>query len=65
MDWDPGDFVAAAGLLISAGLAWKFVVNRVSSTTHRALIGLAVLAVFLLLWVELAVGLFDSPIAGD
>lgn len=65
MNWGPGDFIAAAGLLISAFIAWKFVLNRVSSATHRVLIGIAILAVLVLLWVELAVGLFDSPIAGD
>lgn len=58
VSWGPGDFAAAATLLLTAGTLMVLAARRFSSTAHRAsAIALLALA-FLIVWAELAVGLF-------
>lgn len=64
VDWKLGDFVIIGTLLISAGLAYELVsskVNKKYCLVIAAIIGAAVL----LIWAELAVGIFGSPFAGS
>ena len=63
--WSVADFVLAGFLLFFSGLLVLFIQNKVSKRSWR--IGLIFIVVFLLLllWAELAVGLFDSPFAGN
>lgn len=63
--WSVADFVLAGFLLFFSGLLVQFIKNKVSKRSWR--IGLIFVVVFLLLllWAELAVGLFDSPFAGN
>jgi hypothetical protein len=63
--WSVADFVLAGFLLFFSGLLVLFIQNKVSKRSWR--IGLIFVVVFLLLllWAELAVGLFDSPFAGN
>jgi hypothetical protein len=63
--WSVADFVLAGFLLFFSGLLVQFIQNKVSKRSWR--IGLIFIVVFLLLliWAELAVGLFDSPFAGN
>ncbi|WP_020536444.1 hypothetical protein [Lewinella cohaerens] len=63
--WGLLDFVVAGFLLLTAGLAVELVLRRVTQRRHRALLLLAILAVFLLVWAELAVGLFGTVLAGS
>lgn len=55
--WGPEDFAAFAVMLAGLGLLLE-AGARIGKTTRALLMGAAVLA-FLLLWAELAVGLFD------
>lgn len=55
--WGPGDFVVAAGLLGGAGVGLELAA-RLRRPLHRVAVGLAVVAVALLVWAELAVGIF-------
>lgn len=59
VNWGPGDFVAAAGLLGLAGLGLELTVRLATTPVRRALAAGAVVAMLLLVWVELAVGIFD------
>lgn len=63
--WSVADFVLAGFLLFFSGLLVLFIQNKVSKRSWR--IGLIFVVVFLLLllWAELAVGLFNSPFAGN
>jgi len=59
------DFVVAGVLLFGTGLTIEFVLRKVKSKKNRILICGFILLVLLLLWIELAVGIFGSPIAGN
>jgi Kef-type K+ transport system membrane component KefB len=62
--WTLSDFVIMGVLLFSTGLALDLVARKVSKR-HRVVIGAAIILTFLLIWAELAVGLFGSPFAGS
>lgn len=60
VDWTVSDFVVM-GLLFAIMLsAYEFIAARGASWAYRAGAGLAVLAIFLLIWVNLAVGIIGS-----
>ena len=63
--WDASDFVVATVLLSAAGIALEWVRSRVVHRTRRVAIVIAIVVVLLLLWAELAVGIFGTPFAGS
>ena len=65
VNWSIMDFVVAGVLLFGTGLTIEYVLRKVKSRKNRILICGIILLLFLLLWIELAVGLFGSPIAGN
>ncbi len=65
VNWTPLDFVVAGVLLLGTGLICEFVMRKVTKTGHRIAICAAFLAALLLIWAELAVGIFGSPFAGS
>lgn len=65
VNWSPFDFLVMGILLFGAGLAGERVWRTVKTTKYRIALLLAVLAVFFLLWAELAVGVFGTPFAGS
>ena len=65
VDWKIGDFIVMGILLLSSGLAYELIAKKMSTTAYRVAVGIAIGIVFLLLWAELAVGIFGSPFAGS
>ncbi len=65
VNWDGADFIVMGGLLLATAFGFEIVTRTVRDVRYRAAITLAILAVFLLVWAELAVGLFGSPFAGN
>jgi hypothetical protein len=65
VNWDLVDFIIMGLLLSIVVLGIEFVLRKVKSTKNRIILGAAILAVFALIWGEMAVGLFGSPIAGN
>lgn len=63
--WTLGDFVVAGSLLLGAGLAIELVLRSITKRQHRILLCLGILFVFLLVWAELAVGVFGTPFGGS
>ncbi|HYH75592.1 MAG TPA: hypothetical protein VD735_06585 [Candidatus Saccharimonadales bacterium] len=57
--WTIGDFVTAATLLIGTGLLYEFAVKKVRNIEHRTILEILLAAALILVWIELAVGLFD------
>jgi uncharacterized membrane protein YfcA len=58
VNWGVGDFITAAGLLIGAGLAYELAARRVQNPRQRVFVAIGVTGVLLLVWAELAVGIF-------
>jgi hypothetical protein len=58
VNWTLLDFVVAAALLLGTGLLFEFTLRKVNQTKYRIAICLALLFLLLLIWAELAVGLF-------
>ena len=58
VDWGLADFAILAAMLIAACGAYELVVRATSRTAYRAAAGLAIAVAFLLLWAQLAVGVF-------
>jgi hypothetical protein len=65
VNWSVADFLVAAVLLVVTGLAIDLVLNKVTDTKLRVILFGIVLAFLVLVWAELAVGIFGSPLAGS
>jgi hypothetical protein len=65
VNWSVMDFVMAGILLFGTSLVIELVIRKVKSNKHRILISGIILLLLFLLWAELAVGIFGSPIAGN
>ncbi len=63
--WSLFDFIIAAVLLSGTGLLCELVMRKVTKTSHRLLLCGLILAVLLLIWAELAVGIFGTAFAGS
>jgi hypothetical protein len=61
--WSLTDFATAAVLLFGAGLTYLTVTQNTPS--RRLAVAAAVLVVLVLVWAELAVGVFGTPWAGS
>lgn len=65
INWSPFDFIVMGFLLILLSIGINFVRNRFKSLKNRVLyIGILVI-IFMLIWAELAVGIFGTPFAGS
>ena len=65
VNWTLSDFVVAGVLLLATGLMSELVIRNVNKMEYRIAIYLAILVAFLLIWAELAVGIFGTPLAGS
>lgn len=63
--WSGFDFAVLGILLLGTGLAIEFVLRVVKKTTHRLALCAGIVFLLLIVWIELAVGLFGSPLAGS
>jgi Tfp pilus assembly protein PilN len=65
VNWSIADFVIMGTLLLAVALVTEFITRKISNKKYRIAFIALLIALFLLLWVELAVGIFNSPIAGS
>ncbi|WP_143960952.1 hypothetical protein [Litoribacter populi] len=63
--WTASDFIIAGILLFSTGLGVEWALRKLQKATHRLAVCAIILLAFFLVWAELAVGIFNSPIAGS
>lgn len=59
VDWTPGDFAVFAAMLTGLGLVLEGAARIGKTAQGRALLMFGAVLAFLLIWAELAVGLFD------
>ncbi len=65
VNWSNFDFAVMAGLLLGTAMVCELILRKVKTFKNRLLVcGIALIA-FLVLWAELAVGIFGSPLAGS
>lgn len=65
VNWNLFDFLTMGILLFSVAIAVEFVLCIFRTKTQR-LVLLAIIAIlFMVIWAELAVGIFNSPLAGN
>jgi len=65
VNWSLVDFVVAGLLLLATGFMLEIILRKVKSTKFRIAICLALLILLILIWTELAVGIFGTPLAGS
>lgn len=63
--WTLFDFIVAGVLLLGTGLLCELVMRKVKNIRFRIAICLALLVILLLIWAELAVGIFGSILSGQ
>jgi len=65
VNWSSSDFLIMGVLLLLTGLAINFAVSRLKTFKSKVIACSAILIVLLLIWAELAVGIFGTPFAGS
>lgn len=65
VNWSGFDFLVMGVLLLGTGLICELGLRKVKKRTNRLVLCLAVLGIFILVWMELAVGIFGTPFAGS
>ncbi|WP_199299932.1 hypothetical protein [Trichocoleus sp. FACHB-262] len=58
--WDLTDFIVAGTLIFGTGLAYELVARKGGTMAYRVAVGIALAAAFLLVWMNLAVGIIGS-----
>jgi uncharacterized membrane protein len=65
VNWTLFDFAVAGFLLLGTGLMWEFVIRKVNKKGIKIAICIVLLVILLLIWAELAVGIFGTPLGGQ
>ena len=63
--WPLLDFVVMGFLLLITGLLGELAIRRVPAIRYKIALCIIILCGFLLVWAELAVGIFGTPFAGN
>jgi len=65
VNWTLSDFIIAGILLLGTGLICEFVLRKIKQSKYRILAIIIIALAFLMVWIELAVGIFGTPLAGS
>ena len=65
LDWNIFDFLIMGLLILFFSIAINLILNHLISSKLRLILILMLVILFLLIWAELAVGVFGTPFAGD
>jgi hypothetical protein len=65
INWSFFDFIIMGILILSLSFSIKQVLKETKNINYRILIIALILILFLLIWAELAVGVFDTLFAGS
>ncbi len=65
VDWNMADFIIAGILLFITGFGLEIILSRIKQTKYRIVFIFILFILFLVIWAEIAVGVFGSPIAGS
>ena len=65
VNWSLFDFLVMGVLLSGTGLFIELALRKVPKLNNRIALVAFIVVVFLLIWAELAVGIFGTPFAGN
>ena len=65
INWSIFDFLVMGVLLFSFGISINLVLNNTKNSKIRITFFAFLILIFSLIWIELAVGIFESPFAGS
>ena len=65
VEWSLFDFIIMGTLLLITGLMGEIIFKKVKKYKYRVILYVVVSTTFLLIWAELAVGIFGIPFAGS
>ena len=65
LDWSRLDFLVMASLILLLSILINLILYYADSIKLKLLLVFIVAILFLLIWAELAVGVFGTPLAGD
>jgi len=65
VNWKLVDFVVAGVLLFGTVIALELIARKLTSPVKRVISGVAIVAMVLIIWAELAVGIAGTPFAGS
>lgn len=65
VDWTLSDFIIMGALLFVAGMGIELALRKLTNPTQRIIVCGCIVATLLLIWAELAVGVFGTPFAGS
>lgn len=57
--WSLSDFVVAGTLLFGTGLLYELLTSKAQTRKQRVLTGVVLLGLLSVIWIQLAVGIFD------
>ena len=64
INWELFDFIVAGILITVLILVVELIFRKIQSNKKRLWLVLLILVLFIMIWVELAVGIFESPFVG-
>ena len=64
VQWTLTDFISAYALLHGTGLFYELIITKIKKRKYRIFLTLAITIALLLIWLELAVGIFGTPLSG-
>ena len=65
VNWEITDFIIAGSLLFGAGLISEIVMRKIKNSNYKVILLGAILIIVILIWIELAVGIFGTPFSGS
>jgi len=65
VDWDLKDFIIAGLLLSGTGLTIELIIRKTKANERRVLLAALVVIILVLIWGQLAVGIFGGLMAGS
>ena len=65
INWSIFDFLVMGVLLFSFGVSINLVLKNIKNSKIRITFFTILILIFSLIWIELAVGIFESPFAGS
>ena len=65
VNWTTSDFIIAGSLLVGSGLISEIVLRKIKNINYKVGLIMAILIIVILIWIELAVGIFGTQFGGS